>query len=452
MSVSGEQITPYLKLVRPLGEGGMGRLWVAEHQTLEIEVAVKLLNPTLAQDGHWLARFREEAHAIAKIDSVHVVRVFDYGTTPSNEPFIVMELLRGEDLLRRIERTNGLSLEEILQIVSQTCKALSRAHALGIVHRDLKPENIFLTREGEELFVKLLDFGIAKHQRPQRAGITEVDAIFGTPPYMSPEQILSAGSVDCRADLWALSVVIFEMLTGACPFAGPTPAAVCLKIQAGEFARPSEVRPGLPRAVDAWFKRAFHLDIRVRFTSADELLRELRQALQLPGATVTPSLSHAASLAPTLFNGPTPASAPAIEVGPLEKGPRRSTFLAAAAVIAVGLIAGFVVVTNARGGLVDSKKTQPLVASSQAAASSTSPVAPTLEPSADVAASPDSPPTHPDRGPAQPEGATPLTVRSEPRALPAQRAVKAKDAPPAPATNSPSPTATGQKPIKDRGF
>jgi serine/threonine protein kinase len=425
----------------------MGRLWVAEHQKLEIEVAVKLLNPKLAQDGQWLARFRQEAHAVAKIDSVHVVRVFDYGTTPSSEPFIVMELLRGEDLLRHIERTNGLSLDEILQIVAQTCRALSRAHALGIVHRDLKPENLFLTMEGEELFVKLLDFGIAKHQRPQRMGMTEdVNAVFGTPPYMSPEQIVNADSVDHRADLWALSVVIFEMLTGVCPFAGPTPTAVCLKVRAGEFTSPSELRPSLPKSVDAWFKRALNPDIELRFTSAEELFREFRQALHLPDALVASSPAFARSLVPTLREGGSvPGSAPPVEVASLRKVPRRSRFLTAIAVVTVGVVTGFVVVWNARWRPLEGTKEKPLAASSQAARSSDPAFAPSSSRPAAGGARSTTPSTAPNLGPA------PLTVKSEPPARPAPRAVKAKDASPAPATNGPS-SPMGQKPIKDRGF
>ena len=431
----------------------MGRLWVAEHQKLEIEVAVKLLNPKLAQDGQWLARFREEAHAVAKIDSVHVVRVFDYGTTPSSEPFIVMELLRGEDLLRYIERTNGLSLDEILHIVAQTCKALSRAHALGVVHRDLKPENIFLTTEGEELFVKLLDFGIAKHQRPQRMAMTEeVNSVFGTPPYMSPEQIVNADSVDHRADLWALSVVIFEMLTGVCPFAGPTPTAVCLKVRAGEFTSPSELRPSLPKSVDAWFKRALNPDIKLRFTSAEELFREFRQALHLPGALGDSSSAFARSLVPTLVQGgSTPGSAPAVEVASLRKVPRRFTFLTAIAVVAVGVVTGFVVVWNARWRLLEGTKGKPLAASSQAARSSNAAFAPASSRPAAGGARSVTPSTAPDLGTAARAGSAPLTVRSEPPARPAPRAVKAKDASLAPTTNGPS-SPTGQKPIKDRGF
>lgn len=446
MSVSGEQITPYLKLLHPLGEGGMGRLWVAEHQTLEIQVAVKLLNPKLAQDGQWLARFREEAHAVAKIDSAHVVRVFDYGTTPSGEPFIVMELLRGQDLLRHVERTRGLTLDEILQTVAQTCKALSRAHALGIVHRDLKPENIFLTTEGEELFVKLLDFGIAKHQRGHRAGATEDHSIFGTPPYMSPEQILNPGGVDHRADLWALAVVIYELLTGTCPFVGSTPAETCIKVRAGEFTPPSELRAGLPQAVDDWFKRALHRNIDARFWSADELLRELRQALQLPGQAAGQGLSLAPRTAPTIrLGGSAPTSAPAVELVPQRKAARLPTLLAGVAVVVVGLVSGFLVVKNAPWLSADSRKMHAVAGSAPVAAASTG---------APGDASPSSAPNPPDPEPglAEPDASAPLTARSVSPARPANRLVRTKDASYVPAAKSPSHSTTGQKPLKDRGF
>jgi serine/threonine-protein kinase len=281
MLVSGRQITPYLKLARPLGAGGMGRVWVAEHQTLETEVAVKLLNPDLAQDEQWLARFRREAQSIARIDSAHVVRVFDRGVSDDGIPYIVMELLRGEDLRTRLERDHGLPLDEVALVVDQTCKALGRAHALGIVHRDIKPENIFLTQEGADLFVKILDFGIAKRVSSKGMDVTDDHSVFGTPYYMSPEQALSTGGVDQRADLWALAVVAFQMLTGERPFVGATPGAIYVQIHAGNFGLPSELRRGLPASIDEWFKIALNRDIELRFKSAEELARAFRLALHL---------------------------------------------------------------------------------------------------------------------------------------------------------------------------
>jgi len=270
-----------------------------------------------------------------------------------------------------------------------------------------------------------------------------VNSIFGTPLYMSPEQTLSSGSVDHRADLWALSVVTFQMLTGTCPFVGPTPAAVGMKIQAGEFGLPSELRPELPKAVDAWFKRALNRDIEARFASAGELFREFRRALLLPGAPVAPTLPVASSHARTLLQrapAPAPASAPAIEVAPPRRTHRLPTFLVALSVIAVGLVVGFVVVRNLRP--VETKKTQPPAVPTRVVASSTE---------AYGEARPDRPPTQPDPLLAERDASAPLAVRSEPPAQPAHRAVKAKNALSAPATNAPLPAAT-QKPLKDRGF
>lgn len=445
MSSPGEQITSYLRLVRPLGEGGMGRLWVAEHQTLEIEVAVKLLNPDLAQDGQWLGRFRQEAHAVAKIDSAHVVRVFDHGTTYNNEPFIVMELLRGEDLLRRIERTNGLPLEEVELIVSQTCKALGRAHALGIIHRDLKPENIFLTSEGGELFVKLLDFGIAKHQTPRRMDLTDVNSVFGTPLYMSPEQALSASSVDHRADLWALSVVTFQMLTGSCPFVGPTPAAIGMRIQAGEFGMPSELRPGLPSSIDEWFKRALNRDIRARFGTADQLLTEFRRALQVRGTSLVPSVATDAHI--TLQGGSAARSGPALELTTRPKGRRLPGFAAAVTVVGV-IVLGFLVGRGTGWRHAETTNSSPAASPSHANAASSG--AHGEEPVRPESLGMQAEPSAAERDAAV--AAIPLNVSSPPPAQSAHRAARGKNALSASATNPPTSSTTEQRPIKDRGF
>ncbi len=284
----GTQIAPYLRLLRELGEGGMGRVWVAQHQTLETEVAVKFLNRDLAQDGHWLARFRREAQAVAKIDSAHVVRVFDHGVTAENEPYIVMELLRGESLGERLARLGPLPIDEAILIVTQTCKALGRAHSVGVVHRDVKPENVFLTREGDELFVKLLDFGVAKQVTPKGLAITDSYALIGTPYYMSPEQVMSTQSVDHRADLWGLAVVAYQMLTGARPFEGATLAAIGMQINASRYTAATVLRAGLPAAVDEWFRRGLCRDIEARFASSHEMGDAFCRAF---GVANTPQLS-----------------------------------------------------------------------------------------------------------------------------------------------------------------
>src|SRR5262245_36259448 len=161
-----ELLSPTLRLVRPLGQGAMGSVWVADHLTLTTQVAVKLMASSHPQDAEAMARFQREAAAAARIKHPHVAQVFDHGVTAEGAPYIVMELLEGEALKQRVQRYGALPLHEVVLIVRQTAKALARAHQLGIVHRDIKPENLFLIAVDDELFVKVVDFGIAK----QRSG------------------------------------------------------------------------------------------------------------------------------------------------------------------------------------------------------------------------------------------------------------------------------------------
>src|SRR5688572_625936 len=157
----GTMLDENLRLLRLLGRGGMGSVWLAEHLVLKHEVAVKLLSPELTKEPEALERFRKEATAVAHLKSPHVVQIYDLGTTDGT-PYYVMERLEGEDLSQRLKRVKRLPPGTVGAIVVQTCKALARVHELGIVHRDLKPGNVFLTDVDGDLVVKLLDFGVAK--------------------------------------------------------------------------------------------------------------------------------------------------------------------------------------------------------------------------------------------------------------------------------------------------
>src|SRR5262249_30549614 len=199
-----------LRLVKLLGEGGMGSVWIADHTTLKTQVAVKFMAQALASSAEAVERFAREASAAARIKSPHVVQVLDHGFTSERIPYIAMELLEGEDLGVRLERLGRIGLSETTTIIAQACKALSRAHSLGIVHRDIKPENIFLTEIDGELVVKILDFGIAKQTQATGLGMTTTGTMVGTPYYMSPEQVVSAKAVDSRSDLWSIGVVAYH--------------------------------------------------------------------------------------------------------------------------------------------------------------------------------------------------------------------------------------------------
>jgi serine/threonine-protein kinase len=276
----GTVIGDKVRLVRLLGEGAMGTVWVAHHLALDTEVAVKFISRKMTGDRpEVLSRFEMEAKATARIKSPHIVQVFDAGVA-NDTPYIVMELLEGESLATRLERTGWLSFVQCEQVVSQVARALGRAHDLGVVHRDIKPENIFLCPSEDGIFVKLLDFGVAKAtDLGAKPGLTSPGVLVGTPEYMSREQLISSREVDHLADLWALAVLAYEMVTGDVPFTGETVAMICLAICNGEFVPPSELRKGVPAELDAWFGRATHRDASQRFQTARELAVAFRSAL-----------------------------------------------------------------------------------------------------------------------------------------------------------------------------
>jgi serine/threonine protein kinase len=281
----GVRISENIRLVSLLRAGGMANVWIAEHAGLEMQVAVKFMSGELANDAGCAARFGTEAKLAARIKSPHVVDIFDYATTPAGLPYIVMELLEGEDLEMRIRRNGPLGLEDSSRVVVQICRALTKAHALGIVHRDIKPDNVFLVEHEGELFVKVLDFGIAKDATKLQS-LTAAGAMMGTPSFMSPEQIFRPKEVDHRSDLWSTAVVAYGCLTGRLPFEGDNFGTMCLSIHDGKFAAPSSIDRTVPREIDAWFEKALSLAPAARFQSASDMsnayLAELDKAQLLP--------------------------------------------------------------------------------------------------------------------------------------------------------------------------
>ncbi|MCW5833792.1 MAG: serine/threonine protein kinase [Labilithrix sp.] len=245
-----------MRLVRPLAEGGMGRVWVAEHQGLHTQVVVKLMAPEMAERPDGAERFAREAAACAAIKSPHVVQVFDHGVTDDGTPYIVMELLEGEDLGAHLVEQGRMDPLEVVAFVNQIGKALSKAHKASIIHRDIKPENIFLCEtEGGEVFAKLLDFGTARRETETSSRTTVPGQIMGTPYYMSPEQSVGSADLDERSDIWSLGVVAFEALTGQKPFDGASVGAITIAIH-GPLPKMTDIAPELPASLDAWFARA----------------------------------------------------------------------------------------------------------------------------------------------------------------------------------------------------
>lgn len=257
----------------------MGVLWIAEHRALGSEVVVKFLCDELAGDSSAARRIAHEAAAAARVRSPHVVQILDHGVSEGT-PFIVMELLEGRDLRAHLEAYGALPQKDTMSILYQLAKALEKTHSAGIVHRDVKPSNIFLCDADGDVFVKLLDFGLAQRSASVDPSTSPSRHGAGTPPYMSPEQILG-DAVDARTDVWSLGAVAFQCLTGRRPFEGETLGAIALSIHTLALPRPTEVNRDLPLELDAWFARACARSKNERFFSAMKAAEALSDALGL---------------------------------------------------------------------------------------------------------------------------------------------------------------------------
>ncbi len=270
----GYVIAGRYRLEREIARGGMGSVWTAYDDKLRRSVAIKLLmQSNSANSAVSRRRFEREAMAVARLSSPHVVQVFDYGVDDAC-PFMVMELLEGADLRRRLTVQRRLSLEEAGRILVQAAKGLSVAHAAGIVHRDLKPGNIFLVRGRDEELVKLLDFGVAKYisqQSPELDQDTKDGSILGTPQFMAPEQARGVRTVDHRADLWSLGIIAFKALTGQLPFNGQTAADLIVRLCTDDPPSALGLAPDLPPDIDKFFTKALARDPAKRFQTAREM-------------------------------------------------------------------------------------------------------------------------------------------------------------------------------------
>lgn len=273
----GQIIAGKYELVRLLGKGAMGEVWLATHNSLGGEFAIKLVEPADDIEAETAAgRFQLEAQIAAKLSrkTRHIVSVSDHGEE-DGLAYLVMELLEGESLEQRTKRGGALEMPEVAAIVLQVARALSLAHEEGIFHRDLKPANVWLGKDEDgRLLVKLLDFGIARSAKPFRTRspfATSKDMVLGTPSYMSPEQARGLDSLDYRCDLWALAVVAYEALTKKIPFEGETVEDIFLSICTFRVVPALARRPDLPPSIEAFFARAFAPKLEDRFANAAEL-------------------------------------------------------------------------------------------------------------------------------------------------------------------------------------
>src|SRR6185436_2259530 len=278
----GRTLSHY-RILEKLGEGGMGVVYIAEDTVLGRRVAIKMLHSRRsADDLHFRARFLREARAVSALSHPHIATVHDYGETEDGDPYIVMELIKGETL-GELMLTEKLNIARSIEIIKQVGAALGEAHRHGIIHRDIKPTNVAINERGH---VKVLDFGLAKQMAlsdeettdPERQTLvvthTREGVIVGTPLYLSPEQAMG-NEVDARSDLFSLGGLLYECVAGKPPFFGKSPADICAKVMRDDPAPPSTLNPDIPTELDQLILKSLAKKPDARYQSAEEMIRDL---------------------------------------------------------------------------------------------------------------------------------------------------------------------------------
>jgi serine/threonine protein kinase len=274
----GEILAGKYRVEERLSVGGMGAVYRGTHILMDKKVAIKVLRPSLAADEKIVARFSREARAASRISHPHALSVTDFGEAESGVVFLVMEFLSGQTLRELIRQQGPLSLPRVVEIMRQVCGALEAAHAEGVIHRDLKSDNIMLVNAKGADYAKVLDFGIAKMTEPigiHDPSLTSPDLVVGTPQYMSPEQCSQLSEIDARSDVYALGIILFEMLTGHVPFTGGSPTAIML--QQLQDAPPSvlDERNDLPSGIEVIISRALAKRPEDRYQRVGDLIEDL---------------------------------------------------------------------------------------------------------------------------------------------------------------------------------
>ena len=277
----GQILAGKYRVERVLGEGGMGIVIAAHHLHLDKRVALKFLRPEVAANREIVARFSNEARSAGKIQSEHVAKVLDVGVLDDGSPFMVMEYLEGTDLAGLIKQRGRIPGPESIEYVLQACEALAEAHVAGIVHRDLKPANLFLTRRADgSPSVKVLDFGISKAALSNDGAghaLTQTAAVLGSPSYMAPEQLKSARQADPRTDVWALGIILHELMTGQVAFRADTVPELYVAILQAPPTALRQSLPGAPPALEAVLLRCLEKDPARRYASVGELALALAE-------------------------------------------------------------------------------------------------------------------------------------------------------------------------------
>jgi serine/threonine protein kinase len=397
----GDILAGKYRVERVIGTGGMGVVLVAHHLQLDEKVALKFLLPEAMQSPEAVARFVSEARAAVK--SEHVARVIDVGELENRSPYIVMEFLDGVDLAAWVKHEGVLPVEQAVDFILQTCEALAEAHALGIVHRDLKPANLFcIQRADGQLSIKVLDFGISKVMTPGAATheMTGTNALMGSPHYMSPEQMDSSRGVDSRTDIWALGVILFELLTGRHPFDAEALTSLAIKVANEPAPLLRTLRADAPPGLEQVIATCLGKERAHRFQSVGELAIALKEfgpkharlsveralgTLQRAGiseAVLPPSgefrVAGRSSLPSLPGAGPPQTAAPWIHTG-AEPGFGGRAVVGFAAAVVLGVLATAAVLLVRKTGTPTAASTAQVVATGEAVSTPVSP-SPIAEP------------------------------------------------------------------------
>jgi serine/threonine protein kinase len=358
------------RVVSLLGEGGMGAVYEIEHELTKHRRALKLLHKAMADQPSVVERFLREASAAGRVGNPHIVETFDAGVLDTGEPYLVMEILRGEPLAARIAH-GKMPILDVVDLVGQAVAGVQAAHAAGIVHRDLKPDNLFIT-EGPDgrPFVKLLDFGISKFDPSKTNGLqlTQEGAALGTPYYMPPEQIRGEGSLDARADVYALGVILYECLAGVRPFEAETLAHLAILIHTGAPVPIAQHRPDLPPGFATLVQAAMATDRGQRTQTAAELRSALERygqvgfSTQIRNQTPRPSMVPAQSIRPPATGSLATSAAGVSMRSPSGNAGKRSS----PALFIVGGALGLALASAVGGGLWWSHKQSMAIEASRA--------------------------------------------------------------------------------------